>query len=229
MHLFSKIFFSLTLLGTGLGSAPIYATNPNHQEETVRQLPRTGFISRIYQIRVKIGKKQKKTAFYVLDDHYSLYTVSSSSLWKKGDQLTIENLMEDSFDDEDDEDDDDEGDEVGLKVKNHTRNSKKTLLRAGWASPREYDIVDIHSHTTPDYDKVVTVTLDNGTSWKITYFDEKPSAKHWHKGEKVMIFINTSAAQNPFLTGEYLPHFQYNLVNINSHYPFAGEPAELIQ
>lgn len=224
MHLFSKIFFSLPLLlGTGLGSAPIYATSPNHQEETVHQLPRTGVISRIYQIPVKTGKKQKKFAFYILDDHYSVRTVSSSPLWKKGDQLTIENLMEDSFDDDDD------GEGVALKVKNHTRNSKKTLLRAGWASPREYDIVDIHSHTTPDYDKVVTVTLDDGTSWKMTYFDEKPRAKHWHKGEKVMIFINTSAAQNPFLTGEYSPHFQYDLVNIHSHYPLAGEPAELIQ
>lgn len=160
-----------------------------------------GTIERIYRFPERHGR----SSYFVLEGGYSLHAFNKKTgRWKVGDQLAVS--------DEGEEDDDDE---VFLKVKNETRKEKRTLLKCGWASPQPNAIVKT-GYQRVHGDEIVTIALDNGTSWKFEYFDETAHAKTWKKGDHVVIFIRTPDNQRPDFNGPFSAADDIDMINLDA-------------
>ena len=195
-----------------------------NESETPVILPmpveKTGKIERAYRFATKIdGTKQYKSVM-ILEDGYTIYNIfEKDDIWAVGDDVVIQNpYLNNNID------------VVGVNIENLTQGKKITAVTLGWALPTHIVISDV-KYEKNEANKLVTVTLKDDSQWRFSYSDEYAHAKHWRKGDKVLIVIDTldGNTQNPF-PGPYVPEYEYNMINLNiKQHAFAGEPAELVQ
>lgn len=181
-----------------------------------------GKIERAYRFSTKVNGEKHYRSVMILEDGYTLYNLfKKDDIWAVGDEILIQNPYQE-----------DDGDEVFVDIENTTQGKKTAALKMGWTLPSHLVISEANYEKNDEGDKSVTITLEDGSKWCFTYFDECAHAKHWRKGDRVLLIINTldGSSQNPFPGQAYLPEYEYNLVNLNiKRHAFAGEPAKLLQ
>lgn len=156
--------------------------------------------------------KKNSLGFFILKNGYTLYFYKKNTSWNIGDKLIIEKPYPQGEDDFDSEE--------FLSVINQTQDKKSLLLYSGWCDKNEY-VISSKSHKVIDDEYVVFIYLNNGTKLKIMYSDEKPYAKNWKKGDRVIVIINTFTDSNgyygsPFPISTYNPNWHYEIVNLDA-------------
>lgn len=177
---------------------------------------KSGKISQVYQF----SQGKRRIGFYLLEDGFTFYFVSKKKQempWSVGDQLVIRNPFED-YEDE----------EVVVKVENTTIGEFQWLNRVGWSHPELLAITSKRFERVDD-ELVVTIGLQDGTEWLFHYFDEKPIAKMWQIGDRVLLMADRHEEEptNPFIEGFYSPHFTYEMINLDAKRPFPGTSPSL--
>lgn len=183
---------------------------------------KVGSIAKIHRASNNVSNGKHRTCFYILEDGYSLYTyLKGRDSWNVGDQVAIDDPYE--------WDEDDDDDEYFVEVKNLKRNKSRLLLRMGWASE---PMVIVKSHYKKAHgERIVEITLEDGTSWKFVYFDESAPTKNWSIGDRVILLapINNQYTDNPhplqqeqlkngynLFLDQYVPDSDFSMINVSN-------------
>lgn len=179
-------------------------------------------LAKVNKFPMKFSHMKYDIGHYILEDGYAIYYLiqHNSDPWNVGDMIVVTDPHK-QFDEKG----------VRVEVENHITGEKEQFTRVGFADPATYRIVDKKHLIEENGSTVVMITLDNETTWKFTYNDETPTAKSWHKGDEVQLFIDLheKQAESPFPVERYLPHWTYEIVNLDSKKHFSGEHPEYVE
>jgi hypothetical protein len=209
-------------------SASTCITAPLASEEKITQESQ---IATVYQ--VKASNKYKIAHIYLITQEGRVLRTSTSyedmkkNYWKAKDPIVLRFSAEDAAELEQEHATED----FSVTVINNRNKHKDYFKFAGWSLSNKLQKITSLFHQKcqkEDVEDRVTIGLDNGGIWKVEYFDEKAHAKAWKAQQKVLFLINNYCFEQAPPVGEYATHWEYDIINLSSKTPFAGEPAKLV-